>query len=301
MIKKFLFVGYGNMTKKYCNILKKLKKETIVKFYTKQNVINNLYNNINELKSYDPDIIFICSATVNHYKHLNFINKTFKNKIVIVEKPLFHKNLKLKNIKNKIYVSFNLRYDPLLQYLKKIIKNQKIWSLEVFCKSYLPNWRKTNYSKSYSAKKKLGGGVLLDLSHELDYVNWLFGEIDINYVVNNKISDLNINSDDNFLLVGKSKNIKQILIHLNYYSKIENRSIFVTSKNLNFKADIKNKEILFLNNKLKKSYKTWKDKDYKKSFEKIIEDIVFDKKIKLPDYEFNLKVQKLISNIQNQR
>ena len=79
------------------------------------------------------------------------------------------------------------------------------------------------------------------------------------------------------------------------------RYFFVTSKNLNFKADIKNKEILFLNNKLKKSYKTWNDKGYKKSFEKIIEDIVFDKKIKLPDYEFNLKVQKLISNIQNQR
>ena len=143
--------------------------------------------------------------------------------------------------------------------------------------------------------------MLLDLSHELDYITWLFGEIDINYVVNNKISNLNISSDDNFLLIGRSKNIKQILIYLNYYSKIENRSIFVTSKNLNFKADIKNKEILFLNNKLKKSYKTWNEKGYKKSFEKIIEDIVFDKKIKLPDYEFNLKVQKLISNIQNQR
>ena len=45
------------------------------------------------------------------------------------------------------------------------------------CHSYLPQWRKKNYKKSYSSNAKLGGGVSLDLSHEIDYIQWIFGNI----------------------------------------------------------------------------------------------------------------------------
>ncbi len=54
----------------------------------------------------------------------------------------------------------------------------------VECGSYLPDWRPgNNYKKSVSAKKDLGGGVLLELSHELDYIRWIFGEIKNIYAV----------------------------------------------------------------------------------------------------------------------
>jgi predicted dehydrogenase len=301
MIKKFLFIGYGNMTKKYCNILKQYKKKIIIKFYTKQKIPNNLFYEANEFKKYDPDIIFICSSTINHYSDLKFANKIFKNKVIFVEKPLYHKFFQLKNIKNKIYINYNLRYDLLLQYLKKILDKKKIWSLEIFCKSFLPNWRKSNYTKSYSSKKILGGGVLLDLSHELDYLTWIFGKIEINFVQNNKISDLRIDSDDNLLLVGKTKNIKQILIHLNYYSRIEQRSISVTSKNLTFNADLINKKIYFFNNKSQQYVKSWSEKGFQITYDRLIKDIVNTNKIKLPDLKFSLKVQKLISRIQEQK
>ena len=43
---------------------------------------------------------------------------------------------------------------------------------------YLPYWRtNTDYRKSVSAQKILGGGVLLELSHEIDYLIWIFGSI----------------------------------------------------------------------------------------------------------------------------
>ena len=43
------------------------------------------------------------------------------------------------------------------------------------CFSFLPNWRNNiNYKNSNSAKKKLGGGVALELSHEIDLANYLF-------------------------------------------------------------------------------------------------------------------------------
>ena len=298
MIKKFLFIGYGNMTKKYCEILRKYKKKISIKFYTNQKIKNNLLNNIIELKKYNPDIIFICSSTVDHYKHLKLIKGLFKNKIIIVEKPLFHKFLNLRKIRNKIFVDFNLRYDPLLQYIKDKTNKKKFLTIEIFCKSYLPYWRKGDYSKSYSAKRKLGGGVLLDLSHELDYLLWMFGEIKIDYVVNNKISDLKINSDDNLLMIGKSKKVKQIFLHLNYYSKLEHRSISVSSKKINLYADLINKKVIFSKKNKSLKIKSWKEKGFKITFERLIRDIIHDKKIKLPDFKFSLKVQKLISRIQ---
>ena len=49
-------------------------------------------------------------------------------------------------------------------------------STTVLCGSYLPSWRKNIiYNKSYSSDKKKGGGVLLDLSHEIDYITWILG------------------------------------------------------------------------------------------------------------------------------
>lgn len=298
MIKKFLFIGYGNMTKKYCKILEKYKKKISIKFYTNQKIKNNLSKNIIELKKYNPDIIFICSSTVDHYKHLKLINGLFKNKIIIVEKPLFHKLLNLRNLRNKIFVDFNLRYDPLIQYIKDKTNKKKFLTVEIFCKSYLPYWRKNDYSKSYSSKRKLGGGVLLDLSHEIDYLLWMFGEIKIDYVINNKISDLKIDSDDNLLLIGKSKKVKQIFLHLNYYSKLEHRSISVSSKKVNFYADLINKKIIFSKKNRSLKIKSWKEKGFKITFERLIKDIIYDKEIKLPDFKFSLKVQKIISRIQ---
>ena len=44
------------------------------------------------------------------------------------------------------------------------------------CNSFLPNWRSNrDYRKSSSLKKVEGGGVLLELSHEIDYIRNLFG------------------------------------------------------------------------------------------------------------------------------
>ena len=299
MKKKILFMGYGNMTKKYCKILKKYKNLVTIKHYTSQSIQGNLYKKIKKLKEYNPDIIFICSSTSFHYKHLSLVNNIFKNKLIMVEKPLFHKFIKIKK-NNKIYVGYNLRYDPLVQHLKKMIKDQKIWSAEVVCNTYLPNWRKRDYSKTSSAKKSLGGGVLLDLSHELDYITWIFGELKIKFVVNNKISNLKIDTDDNLLIVGSTKNVKQFIVRLNYYSKIESRYISINGDKINLKADLLDKKIIFIK-KNKQHLKSWNEKKFSKTFEYQIDSIIKNKNIKLPNLEFGLKVQKLIKKIQELR
>ena len=78
------------------------------------------------------------------------------------------------NNNNKIFVGYNLRFHPIIQYLKKKIKNLNTFYIRAECYSYLPNWRSQKYTKVYSSSKKLGGGVANDLSHEIDFLSWIW-------------------------------------------------------------------------------------------------------------------------------
>ena len=79
-------------------------------------------------------------------------------------------------------------------------------------------------------KKSLGGGVLLDLSHELDYTQWLFGKIKIEHCQSRKLSNLNINTDDYLNLTCKTKKVPSIQITLNYFTRKSTRQIFIDGK-----------------------------------------------------------------------
>jgi len=173
----------------------------------------------------------------------------------LVEKPLFAKPNKINIKKNKYFVGYNLRFNPIINFLKKKIKSKKIWSVNIFCGSYLPDWRKNiEYNKSSSAKKTFGGGVLLDLSHELDYVQWLFGKIKVQHCKSKKLSNLNIETDDFLNLVGKTKTVPSIQITLNYFTRKRTRQIFIDGKNISMQADLVNKNVVYYNSNKKKIY-----------------------------------------------
>ena len=87
-----------------------------------------------------------------------------------------------------------------------LLKNEKIYFTKFVCNSYLPHWRDCDYRQNYSAKKNLGGGVLLDLSHEIDLAFYLFGKLKLEFAQNFKISELDIDSDDFAFLALKNKN-----------------------------------------------------------------------------------------------
>ena len=118
MKKKALIIGFGSIGRKYYGILKKISEINEIRILTQQKKITNKINSFIQAIKFDPDLIIVSSTTNEHLNHLRIIEKNFVNKLVLVEKPLFDKFYNFKVEKNKIFVGYNLRFDPVIQFLK---------------------------------------------------------------------------------------------------------------------------------------------------------------------------------------
>ena len=158
MKKKVLIFGLGSIGEKHAKLIKKFKQISEILFFSsRKNHSFKTTNLISEILAFNPDYILVCSETHKHYQHIRLIEKNFKKKIVLVEKPLFHKLIKFQFKNNKYFVGYNLRFHPVIKFLKNTIENKQIFSISIFCNSFLPNWRvNKKYFNSYSSLKKKG-------------------------------------------------------------------------------------------------------------------------------------------------
>ena len=242
-------IGYGSIGKRHAKVLNKIKIFKKIYVVTKRKIKckHEIIRSIKDLKFINPDYFLICSETSSHYRQVKFLNDNFKKKIIFVEKPLFNKNynLKIKN-NNKIYVGYNFRFHPIIQFLKQKVRNKKILTTTILSGSYLPNWRKNiSYKESYSGNHRKGGGVLLDLSHEFDYTSWILGKLNMKYYYYKKISNLDISSKDFFSFTGSSLKSKYVQINLDYFSRIPKRLIILEGNKFSFHADLIKNEVRF--------------------------------------------------------
>lgn len=238
---KVLLIGYGSIGKRHHEVLLSLENITSIDIVSKQVLKNQnsffMMEDIKDLNIYDYFII--ASETVKHYEQLKYICSKVNNKKILVEKPLYDKTYKDFTCKNKIFIAYNLRFHPILQKLKVLLENEKVYYANIIAGQYLPTWRpEQDYTKSYSADLTQGGGVLRDLSHELDYIHWLFGEISIIKAINSKISDLEINSDDIFTALCKNKTGTLINLSLDYISKVPFRNILIHTQEKTITANL---------------------------------------------------------------
>ena len=303
MSKIALVIGYGSIGKKHAKILKSLKEidEVVVLTSQKRKIPYTKIRSLNEIKKINPFYITIASPTIKHYEQLRFLEKNFSKKKILVEKPLFDKIFNLKIKRNKVYIGYNLRFNPLIIFIKKILKNINAIFVSVYCGYHLPYWRKNiSYTKSYSSDKIKGGGVILDLSHEIDYIINIFGKIKILNFIKKKISNLNISSEDFFFLNGTSKKSKIIQISLNYISKKKIRDIKIETSKFSLYGDILNNKLeIFYKNKIK--FKKWKDdKNFLDTYKKQHLAIIKNKnKELLCDFNEGFKTFKFINKLRH--
>ena len=102
MKKKVLIIGFGSIGKKHATILKKFKSVSEVYILSQRSLKTfKSINKLSQIKKINPDYIIICSRTSDHFKHLNYIERNFSKKIVLIEKPLFNKFYNFDISKNK--------------------------------------------------------------------------------------------------------------------------------------------------------------------------------------------------------
>ena len=270
---KVLLIGYGSIGKKHAINLTGLGINPYILTQYPDNLNIAYIRDINEIKNENIDYCIISTPTAMHLddlrKCLVLINKP---KGILIEKPLersFLTGLEIEKLADiyslNISLGYNLRFLQIFDIIKDFIvqHGDSIRIVEVVCGQNLKDWKPfKNYEESYNADREMGGGVDLDLSHEIDYVIWLFGtDINNKVLYRNKISGLNINSPDIFKLILDYKTFI-VDITLDYIRKQKERYIklicengdnlyydFVTST---LKIDEKSIE---LNDSIDKSYK----------------------------------------------
>jgi predicted dehydrogenase len=99
-----------------------------------------------------------------------------------------------------LMVGYNLRFHEPLKILRDAVAGGaigRILSVRAEVGQYLPDWRRgADYRQSVTARGDLGGGVVLELSHELDYARWIAGEVTSVSAFTGKLSDLEIDVED---------------------------------------------------------------------------------------------------------
>ena len=246
-----LIVGLGSIARKHIEAIQFLNyNAAIYALRSTNNVVDE--KGITNVFSLDNlaitfDFAIISNPTNLHFEYIQLLAK--KNIPLFIEKPALHS---LKNSADLIriieeqnlitYVACNLRFHPCVLFINEYFKtvNIRINEINVYCGSYLPDWRPgKDFRKIYSANENMGGGVHLDLFHELDYTTWIFGQPIKSSSIKRSVSSLAINAVDYANYCLEYNNFTANIV-LNYYRKKVKRTIEIVLDNQIINVDLVN-------------------------------------------------------------
>ena len=238
-MKTALVIGFGSIGQRHARLLREMGLSVHV--YSRRTLPEEKKNQSLEaaLKGVHPEYVVIANETSEHYSTLKTV-LSFEVPQVLVEKPLFFSTVAFSdNHNSQVCVAYNLRFHPLLQQLCSTIEKQSVLSVQVYVGQYLPDWRpEQDYRQSYSVSSTLGGGVLRDLSHELDYLNWLFGPWQALTALGGHYSSLAGDSDDIFCLLLKLERCPAVVLQMNYLDRTGRREIMINTDQHTYHLDL---------------------------------------------------------------
>jgi predicted dehydrogenase len=278
----------------------------------------NYLKSLKNLKKYKIDSAIICSPSSFHIKEAIIL---LKQKIsVFIEKPL-GTNLKNINVLKKIadntnqtsMVGFQLKFCPIINYLKKIISQEKFGKINfvsIHHGEHIKNFHKyENYKNLYASKKKLGGGVVLTQIHEIDYMLFILEGFEIKRIVSDtqKVSNLDIDVEDisSSVLRFENKKKEKIIcnLHINYLEIPRKRKIEILFEKAKVVADLVKQEIIIFKgekSQISKKFKYARNELFIKEIQYFLKSVRNKKKVnKIYGIDDAIKSLKLAIKIKN--
>lgn len=237
---KALVIGYGSIGSRHARILSELGcRVAVVTAREDADAPLRFASVSGAVSEFAPDYAVIATETARHGEGIAQLARSGFRGTLLVEKPLCPLPCALPpSAFQGVYVAYNLRFHPLVQRLRELLASEEILSVQAYVGQYLPLWRPgRDYREVYSADKGAGGGVLRDLSHELDLLNWLLGGWQRLVAVGGRFSRLEIDSDDIFSIMMATGRCPVVAVQMNYLDRVGRRRIIVNTQERTIEVD----------------------------------------------------------------
>ena len=193
---------------------------------------------IDQAMAWGPDRVIVASPAPFHLQHAQLFAQA--GVPLLIEKPLSdtweqcdaHQPWLLQH-RHLISVGYNLRYLPSAVFLSSYLHQGQltgISSISIEVGQYLPDWRPgSDYREQVSARKALGGGAILELSHELDLLIWLFGWPAGVFCRARQTGQLDIDVEDTVDAIFALENGVTASLHMDFLQRAVTRKIKIVS------------------------------------------------------------------------
>lgn len=230
-----LIIGQGSIGQRHKLVLEELGVQTRTVSRHLGPQPHNFLDIASALRSEEFNYVVIASETHRHHSDLLQVRESGYRGPVLVEKPLFA-GLEDWPSDDPVFVAYNLRFHPALRALKERVQNKTASSVNAYVGQHLSMWRRSRaYEESYSSSRALGGGVLRDLSHELDFLCWIFGPAQSLWTRTSE--SLGLASEDSAQMLIRFERAPAACVELNRVDHLVQRRLTVNLSNDTFLCD----------------------------------------------------------------
>lgn len=239
-VTRALVIGAGSIGARHARVLRALGHE--VSFVTSRlDLPGSTFDRISTaIRDFAPGYVVVANATASHARTVSeLVDLGYRGRLM-VEKPAALASSSVRNGEfERLGFGFNLRFHPVIERLHRLLAGATVYTVEAYAGQHLESWRPTRpVSQQYSASLAHGGGVLRDLSHELDYLALLLGPCSGVFARGGRLGNVTVDSDDAWALVARYELAPVVSLQLNYLDAQHRRRIVVNSSVGTIEADL---------------------------------------------------------------
>ncbi len=217
MVERLLVVGLGSIGRRHAGLARQLMPSAEIIALRHRGCpaitepeIDHCVTNVDAALALRPQAAVIANPASHHLEVA--LRLAAAGVHLLIEKPIASsckgvpELIELCRTNHSVLMTgYNLRFLPSLRRFRELLGQKRVGnalSVRAEIGQFLPTWRPdSDYRQTVSAQAALGGGVLLELSHDIDYLRWLFGEVRWVSAILSRQSVLEIDVEDSAHLV----------------------------------------------------------------------------------------------------